>query len=155
MEPPENAGLAFETAEKIVFRWDSTASEEAREKMIFEGDRHEVDRYLQAVDEIQRSMSSTSISDDQDKVISAIQIAMARLEDEFRNILITHICPIETDSLTDPSSSIHSASVAGGAEEVEDANGEEEDDASLSKEDGLLRFDSGASSASASYRIFA
>ncbi|OIW04526.1 hypothetical protein TanjilG_13908 [Lupinus angustifolius] len=70
--------------------------------MIFDGDRQEVDRYLQAVDEIQRSISDTSISDDQNKVNSAVQIAMARLEDEFRNILISHTIPIEADSLTEP-----------------------------------------------------
>ncbi|KAL4286558.1 hypothetical protein S245_066125 [Arachis hypogaea] len=101
MESPET--LPFETAEKIILRWDSTASEEAREKMIFDGDRQEVDRYLQAVDEIQRSMSSASISDDP-KVNCALQIAMARLEDEFRNILISHTNPIEADSLIDPTS---------------------------------------------------
>ncbi|KAK2651433.1 hypothetical protein Ddye_011289 [Dipteronia dyeriana] len=103
MEPPERYGretTGFETAEKIILRWDSTVSEEAREKMIFEGDRCEVDRYLQAVDEIQRSMSSTTISnDDQTKVNSAIQIAMARLEDEFRNILLVHIHAFDIDSL--------------------------------------------------------
>ncbi|RYQ89020.1 hypothetical protein Ahy_B09g095885 isoform A [Arachis hypogaea] len=71
--------------------------------MIFDGDRQEVDRYLQAVDEIQRSMSSASISDDP-KVNCALQIAMARLEDEFRNILISHTNPIEADSLIDPTS---------------------------------------------------
>ncbi|TXG68259.1 hypothetical protein EZV62_003194 [Acer yangbiense] len=103
MEPPERYGretAGFETAEKIILRWDSTVSEEAREKMIFEGDRCEVDRYLQAVDEIQRSISSTTISDDdQTKVNSAIQIAMARLEDEFRNILLVHIHAFDIDSL--------------------------------------------------------
>ncbi|KAF4368907.1 hypothetical protein F8388_021519 [Cannabis sativa] len=88
MEPPEDANLGLDEAEEIILRWDSTASEEAREKMIFEGNRDEVDRYLLAVDQIQRSISSVSISDDQAKVNSAIQIAMARLEDEFRNILI-------------------------------------------------------------------
>ncbi|KAI9102917.1 hypothetical protein K1719_023356 [Acacia pycnantha] len=149
MEPPqEDAGLAFETAEKIILRWDSTASEEAREKMIFEGDRQEVDRYLQAVDEIQRSMSSASISDtEQDKVNSTIQIAMARLEDEFRNILISHTNPIETDSLTDPSSSVHSDSpVAEGVELDDDANVEDEENASIIRAEELLRFNSDASS---------
>ncbi|KAE9605822.1 putative exocyst complex component Exo70, cullin repeat-like-containing domain-containing protein [Lupinus albus] len=109
--------LPFSEAEKIILRWDSTASEEAREKMIFDGDRHEVDRYLQAVDEIQRSISSTSLSDEQNKVNSAVQIAMARLEDEFRNILISHTIPIEADSITEqeqeqqpPSSSSSSSS---------------------------------------------
>jgi exocyst complex protein 7 len=112
MEPPENYStdtsfaVPFEDAQKIILRWDSTASEEARERMIFDGDRQEVDLYLQAVDEIQKSMSSTSISSDHhdqdsndNKVTSAIQIAMARLEDEFRNILINHTSPVELDSI--------------------------------------------------------
>ncbi|CAN4089161.1 unnamed protein product [Withania somnifera] len=105
MEPPENDAVTFKSAEKIILRWDSTVSEEAREKMIFDGNRHEIDRYLQAVDEIQRSMGSTTLSDDQDKANSAIQIAMARLEDEFRNILIAHTTAIEAESLPDPSPS--------------------------------------------------
>ncbi|KAJ7963310.1 Exocyst subunit Exo70 family protein [Quillaja saponaria] len=150
MEPPENVGFEFETAEKIILRWDSTASEEARDKMIFEGDRQEVNLYLQAVDEIQRSMSSTSISDDQNKVNSAIQIAMARLEDEFRNILIAQTNPIETDSLTDPNSSTSSGT--GGADFDDDVNGEEEEDGSMSKDDELVRHNSGVSSVSSSYR---
>uniref|UniRef100_A0A3Q7HRG5 Exocyst subunit Exo70 family protein n=1 Tax=Solanum lycopersicum TaxID=4081 RepID=A0A3Q7HRG5_SOLLC len=103
MEPPGNDVVAFESAEKIILRWDSTASEDAREKMIFAGDRYEIDRYLQAVDEIQRSMEFATLSDDQNKANSAIQIAMARLEDEFRNILIAHTNPVEAESLTDSS----------------------------------------------------
>ncbi|KAL6996233.1 hypothetical protein U1Q18_006368 [Sarracenia purpurea var. burkii] len=109
MEPPENLAGTLEVAEKTILRWDLTASEEARECMIFDGDRSEVDRYLQAVDEIQRSMESATVADDQSKANSVIQIAMARLEDEFRNILIAHTSPIETDSLLDPSSSIRSS----------------------------------------------
>ncbi|KAK7300307.1 hypothetical protein RJT34_11150 [Clitoria ternatea] len=64
------------SAVEIIFGWDS---EETQDKMIFHGDRQEVERYLQAVDEIQRS-------DDYD----VIQIAMSRLQLEFRNILISH-----------------------------------------------------------------
>ena len=109
MESPRNVGVPLQSAEKIILRWDSTASEEARERMIFDGDRHEIDRYLQAVDEIQRSMESATVADDQSK---AIQIAMARLEDEFRNILIAHTGPIETDSLVDPSSSVRPTSTS-------------------------------------------
>ncbi|GFZ04320.1 exocyst subunit exo70 family protein D3 [Actinidia rufa] len=109
MEPPENVGVPLQSAEKIILRWDSMASEEARERMIFDGDRHEIDRYLQAVDEIQRSMESATVTDDQSK---AIQIAMARLEDEFRNILIAHTSPIETDSLVHSSSSVRSTSTS-------------------------------------------
>lgn len=112
MEPPgdDENSVGFESAERIILRWDSTASEDAREKMIFESDRQEAQLYLQAVDEIQRFLSNTSLSDDQSKA-TTIQIAMARLEDEFRNILITHTAAMETESLADPasaSSSTHS-----------------------------------------------
>ncbi|KAF2300937.1 hypothetical protein GH714_018440 [Hevea brasiliensis] len=152
MEPPENSNasggaVGFEDAQKIILRWDSTASEEARERMIFEGDREEVDRYLKAVDDIQESMSSTTISDDQDKVNSAtIQIAMARLEDEFRNILLNHTTPVELDSLAaaDPSSSVHSSA----AGEYEDDDHVGDDDI----QDQIQRADSSTSNSSTSYR---
>ncbi|KAI3684141.1 hypothetical protein L6452_33360 [Arctium lappa] len=110
MESPENHRIPLEKAEQIVLRWDSTVSEEARARMIFEGDRQEIDNYLQAIDEIQRSMESTTLSDDDDSkkvTTTTIQIAMARLEDEFRNILISNATPIETDSLTESISSTH------------------------------------------------
>ncbi|KAI3786215.1 hypothetical protein L1987_45350 [Smallanthus sonchifolius] len=112
MELPETDPVSYETAEHIILRWDSTASEDARVRMIFDGDRQEIDLYLQAVDRIQLSMESTTLSDEDDgvhdqskKINTAIQIAMARLEDEFRNILISHASPIETDSLTESISS--------------------------------------------------
>ncbi|KAL6537385.1 hypothetical protein OROMI_025919 [Orobanche minor] len=87
-------------AEKIILRWDSTASEDAGDKLIFTGDRHEIDRYLEAVDELQKSMSSADSSDSSSSS-STLQIAMARLEDEFRTILLAHTSPIEADSLTE------------------------------------------------------
>ncbi|KAL4625339.1 hypothetical protein ACB092_05G017800 [Castanea dentata] len=122
MEPPEDKRTPLDEAEGIILRWDSTASEEARDKMIFDSDRNEVDRYLQAVDEIQRSLSSATINSnderssrssnsDESSLNSTIQIAMARLEDEFRNILLSHTAPLEAESISfgsDPSSSTHS-----------------------------------------------
>lgn len=113
MEPPENVSDAVlpHPAEQLILRWDSTASEDARDRMIFHGDRHEIDRYLQAVDEIQRSLDSSTISDHQSKPHNAIQIAMARLEDEFRCILLAQTSPMEAESLTDPgtsTSTVHS-----------------------------------------------
>jgi exocyst complex protein 7 len=148
MSSPEN--LPLETAQKIILRWDSTASEEAREKMIFDQtttNREEIDLYLQAVDEIQRSISSTSLSDDHHtKPTSTIQIAMARLEDEFRNILISHTNPI--DPSLDEDSSFSSKRL----NEDEVSYGGDNDD---EDDDKLLRFDSTCSVAtttSSSYR---
>ncbi|KAD4585040.1 hypothetical protein E3N88_22641 [Mikania micrantha] len=112
MESPDNG---LQKAQQIVLRWDSTVSEDARARMIFQSDRQEIDDYLQAVDEIQHFMESITVSDDDQKsqkVNSAIQIAMARLEDEFRNILISHAAPIETESLTESISPIHMSSRA-------------------------------------------
>ncbi|KAG5523593.1 hypothetical protein RHGRI_035406 [Rhododendron griersonianum] len=104
-EPVE---LTFESAENIVLRWDATSSDEARDRTIFAGgDRHVIDHYLNAVDEIQRSLESGTLteSDNQSKAKTAIRIAMARLEDEFRNLLTAHTSPIGTDCLIDPNSS--------------------------------------------------
>ncbi|CAH9055877.1 unnamed protein product [Cuscuta epithymum] len=110
MEPPEHDAVAHGSAEEIILRWDSTASEAgAREKMIFSGDRDEVAQYLRAVDELQSSMESAcSLSDGQSKGDGAIQIAMARLEDEFRSILIVHTSPVESELLLESRSSTSS-----------------------------------------------
>ncbi|KAL6140645.1 hypothetical protein ACLB2K_058943 [Fragaria x ananassa] len=158
MEPsPPSSPPELDAAERIILRWDSTASEEARERMIFEGQRDEVDRYLQAVDEIQRSMSAASLAEnDQAKLNSAIQIAMARLEDEFRNILLHHTSPIEPDSL-DPSSSSYRFSSASHNDhiaefEVDDFSADDEGSSTprSSAADDLLR--RGDSSNTSSYR---
>ncbi|KAJ0006833.1 hypothetical protein Pint_29186 [Pistacia integerrima] len=156
MEPPESyvENTGFESAEKIILRWDSTASEEAREKMIFEGDRYEVDRYLQAVDEIQRSISSTSISDDaQTKVNSAIQIAMARLEDEFRNILLVNINALDVESLSaDPGSYSRTDSEVLIEDQDDHFDREQDDQFDREQDDVLKHSESSTTVASSSYR---
>ncbi|VFQ60898.1 unnamed protein product [Cuscuta campestris] len=47
--------------------------------MIFGGDQKEADLYLRAIDEIQRSMESPTLSDDQSKANYSIQIAKSKL----------------------------------------------------------------------------
>lgn len=121
----DNPAGEFEAAEELIMRWDSTASEEARERMIFDGDRRDVDKYLWAVDEITRSMESSCLTEgsgggDTGKAAGAMQIAMARLEDEFRNILINHSNPVEAGMLFDPNSSFMSSSSRTESGEFED-----------------------------------
>ncbi|XP_022721623.1 exocyst complex component EXO70A1-like [Durio zibethinus] len=156
MEPPENSNKdsnGYELAEKIILRWDSAASEEASDRMIFETDRQEADLYLRAVDEIQRSLSNASISTSsnnaaggQSKANTTIQIAMARLEDEFRNILITHTSGLETGFFFDRTSSSTSTP----------SNHELEEDDSLSNDNSssnnLLQLQHCNSSDSSSHR---
>ncbi|KAH7842653.1 hypothetical protein Vadar_007724 [Vaccinium darrowii] len=91
--------LPFESAESIILKWESS------EEMIFDGgNRHLIDQYLNAVDEIQRSLESaeTTLTDHRSKAKTAIRIAMDRLEHEFRNLLIAQPFAIKTD---DPNSS--------------------------------------------------
>lgn len=94
------------SAEEVVLRWDGNSSEAARESMIWEGPPDEAASYLQAVDEVQRlteSLESISLTENDndesnnndfhgsellDRAQNVLQIAMARLEDEFQNILV-------------------------------------------------------------------
>ncbi|KAF8091929.1 hypothetical protein N665_0432s0031 [Sinapis alba] len=133
----------FDSAEKVIMKWDATASEEAREKMIFT-DPQEVKLYLHAVDEIQRYVSSAG--ELETRANSAIQIAMARLEDEFRNILVSHSSPINSDSLMSSSSSSSHLEVE------EDASNNDEDDQE-EETDLLKRTGSSSSSSSATVRL--
>ncbi|KAA8540229.1 hypothetical protein F0562_024208 [Nyssa sinensis] len=94
-------------------------------------------------------MESATIAEEHNKANSAIQIAMARLEDEFRNILIAHTSPIETDSLVDPSPSTHSTSRTESTGDCELQDEDFSEDHAVRKETELER---GDSSTSASYR---
>lgn len=93
-------------AEEVVLRWDASSSEVARQSMIWEGPPDEAASYLQAVDEVQRlteSLEGLSLAENDnddsnnndingsqllDRAQNVLQIAMARLEDEFHNILV-------------------------------------------------------------------
>lgn len=138
----------FDSAEKVIIRWDATASEEAREKMIF-NDPQEVKLYLNAVDEIQKFVSSGG--EIENRANSAIQIAMARLEDEFRNILVSHSSPINSDSLMLSSSS--SSQLEVDEDGSSSNNGNEEDEQEEEETDLLKRSGSSASTGSAAVRL--
>ncbi|XP_059639361.1 exocyst complex component EXO70A1-like [Cornus florida] len=89
MELPENYSREFESAVERI------------RDSIFECDHDQIDQYLQAVDEIQRSMGFMK-DDNLSRANKMMQIAVARLKEEFRNILISNVCSIETDSLSYP-----------------------------------------------------
>ncbi|KAG9458097.1 hypothetical protein H6P81_002605 [Aristolochia fimbriata] len=145
----------FDAAEKLILRWDSTASEEARERMIFDGDRQEAEQYLRAVDEIQRSISNTSLTTDSDpgKAGGAIQIAMARLEDEFRNILLAHSNPPAIDSLVSRSSSSLSSHRTGSSKESDDEDYGEDDPRDRVEDDHEQEQEGSCSSYRSTYSI--
>lgn len=147
-----------EAAEKLIMRWDSAASEEPVPRMLFDGGNPaEVDRYLRAVDEIRRSLrdpASATGSPRRSASGGAIQAAMARLEDEFRNILVTRVNAVEIEALASDLSfaSLSSADFAvdgvGGAEDS--CRGEYKEEADEDAPDGSNRGGGSGSSISRS-----
>ncbi|XP_059639426.1 exocyst complex component EXO70A1-like [Cornus florida] len=107
---------------ELILSCGSIVAAEVKEGIIFNGDRSKVDQFLQAVDEIQLWTESATILDDQIEANTMIQIAMARLEDEFQIILISLPSPISTNSHTDPRSSTCSGSTTDSTTGFDDFN---------------------------------
>ncbi|KAL5232462.1 hypothetical protein ABZP36_031238 [Zizania latifolia] len=105
----------LEAAERVVMRWDSTStSAAADEPMLFDGatgDRGEAERFLRAVDDLRRlaplspaavgSPRRLSSGSSAGGATSAVQVAMARLEDEFRHVLSSRALDLEIEALAD------------------------------------------------------
>ncbi|KAL4180701.1 hypothetical protein AMTRI_Chr12g233960 [Amborella trichopoda] len=96
VDPPQTPlPEELEAAEKLIMRWDTASSDDAKERMIFDGGQpDEAARYLSAV-------NTTLRSPDHERAKPIIQAAMARLEDEFRHILVLHSEPLDPDSLSE------------------------------------------------------
>ncbi|RVW52659.1 Exocyst complex component EXO70B1 [Vitis vinifera] len=91
----------FEAAEKVIMRWDSN-SEASRHTLPWDEAPEEAAEYLAAVDEILQMTEDLAIRSDgemMDRAESALQVAMTRLEDEFRHILIRNTVPLDADRL--------------------------------------------------------
>uniref|UniRef100_A0A0C9S996 Exocyst subunit Exo70 family protein n=1 Tax=Wollemia nobilis TaxID=56998 RepID=A0A0C9S996_9CONI len=106
--PPQNSATGeedLEGAEKLILKWDMASSESARQSMIFEGREEEAEDYLRMVDEVQKLMDSVSLSQDSvHKAQNLLQMAMVRLEEEFRNILEVHSEPLDPELVFNPAS---------------------------------------------------
>ncbi|KAF7095886.1 hypothetical protein CFC21_097951 [Triticum aestivum] len=113
----------LEAAEQVVIRLDSSLASTAAaepaavggEPMLFDGagDRTEAERFLRAVDNIRRlALSSPSVVGSPRRSsgsgaaaggggCSAVQVTMARLEDEFRHLLSSRAFDLEIEALAD------------------------------------------------------
>lgn len=94
-------GDRFEAAEEVILRWDS-GSDASRHSLPWDDSPDEVAEYLTAIDEILQlteGLSLQSESEIMDRAENALQLAMARLEDEFRHILIRSTVPLDADRL--------------------------------------------------------
>ncbi|CAK9328035.1 unnamed protein product [Citrullus colocynthis] len=92
----------LDAAEKVILRWD-TNSDVSRRSFNWEDSPDETTEYLSAVDDILQLMEELSIgselTDIVDRAENAIQMAMCRLESEFRHILIQSTVPLDAERL--------------------------------------------------------
>ncbi|KAL6858766.1 hypothetical protein ACP4OV_017768 [Aristida adscensionis] len=122
----DGTAAELEAAERVVMRWDSSSASAsagagADEPMLFDGggDRAEAERFLRAVDDLRRlappspaavgsprrlSSSGSSSAGGGGSGSGAVQVAMARLEDEFRHVLSSRALDVEIEALADLSS---------------------------------------------------
>ncbi|MBA0678538.1 hypothetical protein Goari_019878 [Gossypium aridum] len=100
----DSTGVRFDAAEKVILRWNSSSSnpDTSRHSLPWEDSPHEAAEYLSAVDEILKLVVDVSIRSDNeimDRAEAAVQLAMSRLEDEFRLILIRNTVPLDVEGL--------------------------------------------------------
>ncbi|TYH24176.1 hypothetical protein ES288_A03G070400v1 [Gossypium darwinii] len=100
----DSTGVRFDAAEKVILRWDSSSSnpDASRHSLPWEDSPHEAAEFLSAVDEILKLVVDVSIRSDSetmDRAEAAVQLAMSRLEDEFRLILIRNTVPLDAEGL--------------------------------------------------------
>ncbi|OEL20316.1 Exocyst complex component EXO70B1 [Dichanthelium oligosanthes] len=141
----------LEAAERVVMRWDTTASAASSggaggagdEQMLFDGDdRAEAERFLRAVDDLRRLAPAPAGSPRRASSVggAAVQVAMARLEDEFRHVLAARALDLEIEALA----GLSSLSMAGGDRRDSDATeaaaaaaaGDDDDSSSVSSSVG-------------------
>ncbi|XP_021905639.1 exocyst complex component EXO70B1 [Carica papaya] len=101
-----DAVARFEAAERVILHWDSASSDSSSHRRpsppSFDDSPEDAAQFLSAVDEILHLFQVFSVQNDSDlmdRAESAVQLAMSRLEDEFRHILIRNTVPLDADRL--------------------------------------------------------
>ncbi|KAL5724815.1 hypothetical protein ACHQM5_008029 [Ranunculus cassubicifolius] len=121
----------FEEAEKVVLRWDSSTGTPQHHSLPWEESPEEAAEYLSAVDEILQLTENLTLSNEEimDRAESVLQLAMSRLEEEFRHILIRNTVPLDAGRLYGSIRRV-SLSFASNDGDVEDFESSVEDDTS-------------------------
>ncbi|MQL88195.1 hypothetical protein Taro_020754 [Colocasia esculenta] len=129
----------LDAAEKVISRWGNSSSATARGFAFipWEDSPDEAAEYLAAVDGV-ISLTEEEESADETEVLDraegVLQMAMDRLEDEFRHIMIQNTVPFDAARLLGSIRSMSLSFAAGGGEEIEDYEssvGEEDHEAYL------------------------
>ncbi|CAN6242038.1 unnamed protein product [Urochloa humidicola] len=99
-EPPADSDAdaaeslaAFDAAEQLIHLWDTTP-----EALVFEAPEDDAAHYLAAVDAAVDHLSSPNPAVS-GRAGVAVQLAMARLEDELRHLMLRHAVPLDASGL--------------------------------------------------------
>ncbi|KAH7683153.1 exocyst complex component 7 protein [Dioscorea alata] len=98
-EEASEAELLLDAADQVVLRWDNSDS------LLFDvgASLDDASEYLTAVDDLISLVYDEDCSDDlRSRAETTLQIAMTRLEDEFRHLMIRHTVPLDPQNLSDP-----------------------------------------------------
>ncbi|CAK9273528.1 unnamed protein product [Sphagnum jensenii] len=133
-KPSRKTGKSsLDRAEDVIIHWDIAYSEEARESMIFECPPEDALAYLGAVDKVQNVLETLTVHDTDpgmlERVQNLLQLAMVRLEEEFRNMLDKHSESVDPDWLLDCLSAGSFANIQDNAvRAAPESSGEDDDD---------------------------
>ncbi|KAK1682708.1 hypothetical protein QYE76_043556 [Lolium multiflorum] len=85
---------AFDAAEQLIHLWDTTP-----EALVFEAPEDDAAHYLAAVDAAVDHLAAGGPAAASGRAGVAVQLAMARLEDELRHLMLRHAVPLDASGL--------------------------------------------------------
>ncbi|CAM8962524.1 unnamed protein product [Rhodiola kirilowii] len=95
----------LDAAEELIMEWDAESGSKAQELLFSEDYMDEATAYLSAVDNVLKIVEDLKSAEDKDseglleRAESVLQLAMSRLEDEFRHVLISNAIAFDADSI--------------------------------------------------------
>ncbi|KAG0494936.1 hypothetical protein HPP92_005930 [Vanilla planifolia] len=108
----------FAAAEEVILRW------EASDSLLWEASADEVVEYLEAVDEVIFLLEAEMWREEyRSRGEIALQVAMARLEDEFRHLMIRNTVPLDAESLHSSMSRVSLSFTSDAGDAIEDFDG--------------------------------
>uniref|UniRef100_A0ACD5UWM7 Uncharacterized protein n=1 Tax=Avena sativa TaxID=4498 RepID=A0ACD5UWM7_AVESA len=93
-DPDPSDLAAFDAAEQLIHLWDTTP-----EALVFEAPEDDAAHYLAAVDVAVDHLAAGGPAAASGRAGVAVQLAMARLEDELRHLMLRHAVPLDASSL--------------------------------------------------------
>lgn len=131
--PAPRSNFELDAAENVVVKWDNGYSEQLnRQNWVFEAPEDDTTQYLHAVDEIVHQLGSMKLHNRDpgtlERAQSLLQLAMQRLQDEFRHMLEKYSERVDPNWLLDSLSAGYFRASVNEVVDPEESGSEEDDD---------------------------